>query len=193
MTNTRTTRLVRIAATCLAASVIVPPAVAAAQTEQPDHRARDKSTIGPKAYKSLHLGMSKKKAVKTGLLRDPEKIGKCTWYYLKASQGAMNPGNGVIVSPKHGLVNLPGTDTMHTPEGIRMGSINDHLGSLAKRIRHAYKRYAYDEISGPPTYIVPTPGNRKAHYSFVIGGDHRVKDLALTLDKNGCGLGGWPY
>ncbi len=201
----RTHRFARIAALLAAAAVVVPPTAAANEsthettsktdaysTSSPTNHARGTWTLGPKAYKSLKLGMPKRKALKTGLLRDPEKIGACTWYYLQPSEGAPNPGSGVVIHPRRGVVSIPGTQKMHTPQGIRMGSVGDHAGSRARAIKRRYDRYAVDTTPFP-IYTAPTPGNRKAHYVFAMGNDHRVKDMALTLNKNGCGLSNWPY
>ena len=217
MTSTaRSANLIRVAAVVAAASFMVPPAAAddsATNDRAADSRSlpgrtagsspalgsapsitveRDKWTLGPKRYKGLRLGMPKKKALKTGLLVNPQKIGKCTWYYLDASEGAMNVGNGVVISPKRGVVSIPGTEKMHTPQGIRMGSVGSPTGSFAKKIRRVYKRYAVDKRIFP-MYAAPAPGNKAAHYGFAMGDDHRVKDMSLALNKDGCGLSSWPY
>lgn len=188
------TRLARstgvIAALCTGATVLLAPTTSATAVGDPTHDlATGHATVGPKAYKTLRLGMSKRRAVATGLITDPQRIGRCTWYYLERSEGRQNPGDGVVVSPTRGVVNIPGTQRTHTPEGIRMGSVDNHRGSLVRRIEHEYPDYSVDKSGPTPIYTAPTPRNRSAHYTFAIGEDHRVKDFTLTRNRDGgCGL-----
>lgn len=156
-----------------------------------DATSQDERTLGPNGYQTLKLGMSKKEAVATGLITDPEKVGDCTWYYLKPSEGAPNPGNGVVISPTRGVVNILGTDKMHTPEGITMGSVDDDEGSTADEIENSYLKYTVDKTGPVTTYTAPAPGNKEAHYLFALGDGDKVKDMALaTDDDGGCGLSG---
>lgn len=145
----------------------------------------DGESVGPFGYKGLSLGMTEQQAVRTGLITGREAIGSCTWYYLKSTEGQSNPGDGVVISPARGVVNIPGTDTTHTPEGISMGSIDDHAGSTAAQIAAAYPDRTTDPDQPITVYNAPTPGNADAHYVFAMGEDGRVKDLALTSNADG--------
>ncbi|HVX43391.1 MAG TPA: DUF4232 domain-containing protein [Mycobacteriales bacterium] len=151
------------------------------------HGMIDDKTVGPYGYKGLQLGMSKQEAEQTGLITDPEKIGACTWYYLKPSEGKPNPGDGVVISPTRGVVNIPGTDVTHTPEGISMGSISDHAGSTDAQIAAVYPQRTVDPDQPFTVYDAPAPGNASAHYVLAMGDDHRVKDMSLASnDGGGC-------
>lgn len=149
----------------------------------------DAATLGPDGYKSLELGMSEEEALDTDLITDRQQVGDCTWFSLKKSEGEQNPGSGVVVSPDRGVVSIPGTQSMKTPEGITMGSVKNDKGSTTEQIENAYDRYTVDKTGPVPLYTAPTPGNSEAHYLFAIGEDDKVKDMGLTADDDGgCGL-----
>lgn len=195
VTIARTAAARRIITTSLAAAgisalVLAPTAAEALTAVDGDSSASAaESTLGPDGYKSLQLGMSEEEAVDTGLLTDGEKVGACTWFYLDPSEGAQNPGAGVVVSPTHGVVSIPGTESTQTPEDITMGSVGTETGSTTEQIEDSYDRYTVDKTGLLPLYTAPTPGNSEAHYLFAIGDDDRVKDMALTADDDGeCGL-----
>ncbi|WP_157235859.1 hypothetical protein [Brachybacterium sp. P6-10-X1] len=195
MTIARTAAARRILTTSLAAAGIA--ALALAPTAAEGLTAVDggssasaaESTLGPDGYSSLELGMSEEEAVDTGLLTDRQEIGACTWFYLDPAEGEQNPGAGVVVSPTHGVVSIPGTQSTRTPEGITMGSVAEATGSTTEQIENGYDRYTVDKTGLLPLYTAPAPGNSQAHYIFAIGDDDRVKDMALTADDDGgCGL-----
>ncbi|WP_167198641.1 hypothetical protein [Brevibacterium pigmentatum] len=175
-----------------AAALVFAPMQAHADTAAPSEdgtSADNESTLGPDGYKSLELGQSEEEALATDLITDRQQIGDCTWYNLKKSEGEQNPGSGVVISPDRGVVNIPGTQSLNTPEGITMGSVNNDKGSTTEQIENAYDRYTVDKTGPVPIYTAPAPGNSKAHYIFAIGEDDKVKDLGLTSDDDGgCGL-----
>lgn len=149
----------------------------------------DAVTLGPDGYKSLRLGMTEEEALDTDLISDRQLIGDCTWFDIKRSEGEQNPGSGVVVSPTHGVVSIPGTQSMTTPEGITMGSVKNDKGSTTDQIENAYDRYTVDKTGPVPIYTAPAPGNSEAHYIFALGEDDRAKDMGLTADDDGgCGL-----
>lgn len=175
-----------------AAALTLAPGTAQADTPEsaPTAEVVDRSsTLGPEGYEGLDLGMTEDEALATGLITEPEQIGECTWYYLDPSAGEQNPGSGVVISPTEGVVSIPGTQRMQTPEGITMGSVDNDRGSTTEQIENAYDRYTVDKTGPVPIYTAPTPGNDDAHYIFAIGEDDRVKDMGLTADDDGeCGL-----
>lgn len=189
-TRTRTLRSAATKALTTAGIAVLAFAPTAAQADPADSAdAADGGILGPEGYKSLELGMSEDDAVATGLLTDRQEIGDCTWFYLDPAEGEQNPGAGVAVSPTHGVVSIPGTASSGTPEGITMGSVDDHEGSTTEHIEAGYDRYTVDKTGLTPLYTAPTPGNSEAHYIFAIGEDDRAKDMALTADDDGeCGL-----
>lgn len=170
------------------------PAAARADTGAAGETAPDaasESTLGPDGYESLELGMSEDDAIATGMLTDRQEIGECTWFYLDPAEGEQNPGAGVVISPTHGVVSIPGTESNQTPEGITMGSVNNDEGSTTEQIEDSYDKYTVDKTGPTPIYTAPTPGNSDAHYIFAIGEDDRAKDTGLTADDDGgCGLNG---
>lgn len=174
------------------AALVFSPMPAQADTVTPSEDATsvaDASTLGPDGYKSLELGMSEEEARATGLITDRQHVGGCTWFSLKKSEGEQNPGSGVVVSPDRGVVSIPGTQSLNTPEGITMGSVKNDKGSTTEQIENAYDRYTVDKTGPVPIYTAPAPGNSEAHYVFAIGEDDRAKDLGLTADDDGgCGL-----
>lgn len=195
VTIARTAGVRRILTTSFAAAGIAALALAPTAAEAltavdgGSSSAAEESTLGPDGYKSLQLGMTEEEAVDTGLLTEPQEIGACTWFYLDPSEGAQNPGAGVVVSPTRGVVSIPGTESTQTPEGITMGAVGTETGSTTGQIEDGYDRYAVDKTGPVPLYTAPTPGNSEAHYLFAIGDDDRVKDMALTADDDGeCGL-----
>lgn len=175
-------------------ALVLAPAAARADTGAAGQAADDtanENTLGPNGYKSLELGMSEDEAIATGLLADRQEIGECTWFYLDPAEGEQNPGAGVVVSPTHGVVSIPGTQSIQTPEGITMGSVHNDAGSTTEQIEDGYDKYTVDKTGPVPLYTAPAPGNPEAHYLFAIGDDDRAKDMALTTDDDGgCGLSG---
>ncbi len=184
----RRTLLIGLGAAALTFSPIQAQADTAAPSQEATSAA-DASTLGPDGYKSLELGMSEEEALATGLITDRQQVGDCTWFSLKKSEGEQNPGSGVVVSPDRGVVSIPGTQSLNTPEGITMGSVNNDKGSTTEQIENAYDVYTVDKTGPVPIYTAPAPGNSEAHYIFAIGDDDRAKDLGLTADDDGgCGL-----
>lgn len=191
-TITRRRALTPVLTTAGIAALIVAPTAALAEPGAPAEAApvSEQNTLGPDGYKTLELGMSEQEAVDTGLLADGEEIGACTWYYLDPAEGEQNPGAGVVISPTHGVVSIPGTQSNQTPEGITMGSVSNDEGSTTEQIEEGYDRYTVDKTGPVPLYTAPAPGNSEAHYRYAIGDDDRVKDMALAADDDGeCGLG----
>ena len=174
------------------ASLVLAPAAAQADTGAADEITPDaatENTLGPDGYKSLELGMSEDDAIATGMLTDRQEIGECTWFYLDPAEGEQNPGAGVVISPTHGVVSIPGTQSTQTPEGITMGSVNNDEGSTTEQIEDGYDKYFFNDTATTEIYTAPAPGNLEAHYIFAIGEDDRVKDMGLTADDDGgCGL-----
>jgi|GEM_PF-5635933 len=173
-------------------ALVLAPAVAQADTDVAGEAAPDaasENTLGPDGYKSLELGMSEDEAIATGLLTDRQELGDCTWFYLDPAEGEQNPGAGVVVSPTHGVVSIPGTQSNQTPEGVTMGSVHNDEGSTTEQIEGSYDKYTVDKTGPTPIYTAPAPGNPDAHYIFAIGDDDRAKDMGLTADDDGgCGL-----
>lgn len=191
-TSTQRPTLTSVVTAAGIVALVLAPAAAQADTGAggeitPD--AATENTLGPDGYKSLELGMSEDDAVATGLLTDRQEIGDCTWFYLDPAEGEQNPGAGVVISPTHGVVSIPGTQSNQTPEGITMGSVNNDEGSTTEQIEDGYDKYTVDKTGPMPIYTAPAPGNPEAHYIFVIGDDDRAKDMGLTADDDGeCGL-----
>lgn len=173
-----------------ATALVISPMQAHADTVSADAAAAaEASTLGPDGYKSLELGMSEEEALATGLITDRQQVGDCTWFSLKKSEGEQNPGSGVVVSPDRGVVSIPGTQRLKTPEGLTMGSVKNDRGSTTEQIENAYDLYTVDKTGPVPIYTAPVPENSEAHYVFAIGADDRAKDLGLTADDDGgCGL-----
>src|SRR5699024_11639482 len=120
-----------------AAALALPRNQAQPDTAAPSQEATsaaDASTLVPDGYKSLELGMSEEEALATGLITDRQQVGDCTWFSLKKSEGEQNPGSGVVVSPDRGVVSIPGTQSLNTPEGITIGSVNNDKGSTTEQI-----------------------------------------------------------
>lgn len=191
-TNTQRPALTSVLTAVGIVALVFAPAAAradmggAGETE-PD--AASEKTLGPDGYESLDLGMSEDEAVATGLLTDRQEIGDCTWFYLDPAEGEQNPGAGVVISPTHGVVSIPGTQSGQTPEGITMGSVHNDEGSTTEQIEDSYDKYTVDKTGPTPIYTAPAPGNPDAHYIFAIGEDERAKDMGLTADDDGgCGL-----
>jgi len=134
------------------------------------------ATIGPDGYKGLHLGQTAAEAEATGLLVDRQP-GECTRYYLNPSEGTQNPGGGVWIDQRVGLVFVSGTERTHTPEGITMGSTLDQV------------REAYPQLRPvPPTdyvYTADVPGHPGANYRFAVDEQQRVRDYGVNADDMG--------
>src|SRR5699024_7412332 len=116
-------------------ALVLAPAAAQADTDLAGATApgaASQNPLGPDAYQSLELGMSEDDAIATGLLTDRQELGDCTWFYLDPAEGEQNPGAGVVVSPTHGVVSIPGTQSNQTPEGVTMGSVHNEEGSTTE-------------------------------------------------------------
>src|SRR5699024_8922379 len=111
--------------------------------------------------------------------------GDCTWFYLDPAEGEQNPGAGVVVSPTHGVVSIPGTQSNQTPEGVTMGSVHNDEGSNAEQIEGSHAKAPVAQSGPTPNYTAPAPGNPDAHSDFAIGDDDRAKDMGLTADDDG--------
>lgn len=131
----------------------------------------DAASVGPTGYKELRLSMPEISAKSTGLLTDRQENGKCTYYYLRPSEGKPNPGGGVFVSETKGVVMIAGTNKTHTPEGIG-------FGTPFHEVKAAYPELAQ---SGPMDWIfeAPVPGNANAGYRFAFDEAGKVSDFAL--------------
>lgn len=135
--------------------------------------------LGPAGYKALHIGMSEAQAKRTGLLVDRQP-GACTAYYLRPSEGKPNPGGGVFIGKGRGIVAISGTDKIHTPEGIGMGSSRGQVASAYPKLR---------PTPTPPDYVYTTsvPGHSPHKYRFAIV-DGSVTDFGLEAANLGsCG------
>lgn len=138
------------------------------------------TTLGPHGYKGLQIGQTTSEAEATGLLVDKQVNGGCTRYYLNPSEGKQNPGSGVWVDQKAGVVLIGGTDRAHTPEGITMGSTLDQV------------RKAYPALKPVPpqdfVYDTAVPGHPELRYRFAVDEHQRVSDYDVnTGDIGACG------
>lgn len=139
------------------------------------------NTLGPYGYQTLTLGMDENDAVATGLITHEWTHGQCHFYNL-VSSGNQDPADNVVVfSPTQGLVSIPGTDAMHTPQGIRM------YGSDFTEAKRAYPDLHHPQGQPHFIYDATVPSNPSAHYRFVIDTDNSIKDIALAgNDDGGC-------
>lgn len=140
------------------------------------------STLGPRGYGALKLGMSQQAATATGLI-DPWKTSGtngCIGYsHLKKNDG---DEGSVMFSTKTGVVviDAPSAD-VRTPEGI-------HLGSSLAAVLKAYPNWKRAEADGPGPDgrgFVQVPGNSDANYRTMIQGG-KVTDLTLQHKDADC-------
>ncbi|MFE7117104.1 hypothetical protein ACFU99_17005 [Streptomyces sp. NPDC057654] len=140
--------------------------------------APDGGVLGPDGYKSLHLGQSERAAEQTGLLVDKKGGGGCSVYHLRPSEGKPNPGGGVFIESRKGVAMITGTDRIHTPEGVTMGTSLD-------RVKAAYPRLKKidDWI-----FETPVPGARHGQrYRIAFDDQDQVSDFALeAADRGRC-------
>ncbi|GAA4885285.1 hypothetical protein [Saccharopolyspora cebuensis] len=127
--------------------------------------------LGPEGYRTLQLGQSEQQAVATGLLVDRQQPGDCVFYRLRSEEGQANPGSGVFIDPRLGVVMIGGTDRIRTPGGIGYGS------TLAE-VRATYPDL---EPEGPTGFVheADVPGHHANEYRFAFGPDDRVTDFGL--------------
>ncbi|GAB3482815.1 hypothetical protein [Amycolatopsis cihanbeyliensis] len=142
--------------------------------------AGDERVLGPRGYKSLHLGQPEPAARATGLLVDKQAGEECHYYYLRPSEGQTNVGSGVFVDPGRGVMMIGGTVKSHTPKGVTLGS------------RFGEVRAAYPDMRRLPpltwVYTAAVPGNEDARYRFAFDEAGRVADFALEAAEMGaCG------
>ncbi|TCP54184.1 hypothetical protein EV191_103227 [Tamaricihabitans halophyticus] len=156
------------------ATLLVGGATAASATDA------EQARVGPSGYKDLTLNMPEEQAMATGLLTDRQVADDCRFYYLQPSEGKPNPGGGVFVSAKEGVVMIGGTDQIQTSEGVGFGDSIDEV------------RAAYPDLTsiGDPEWIytAAAPGNPNAHYRFAFSDAGFVTDYGLNANEmGGCG------
>ncbi|KOG66330.1 hypothetical protein [Streptomyces varsoviensis] len=153
--------------------LLTPLGSAAASAEAPSG-----GVLGTNGYKSLHLGQSEQAAERTGLLVDKKGGGGCAVYRLRPAEGKPNPGGGVFIESRKGVAMITGTDRIHTPEGVTMGTALD-------RVKAAYPRLKKidDWI-----YETPAPGGKHGErYRVAFDERNTVSDFALeAADRGRC-------
>lgn len=144
--------------------------------------AQSNNTLGPYGYQTLTLGMDENDAMATGLITHEWTRGQCHFYNLVPSAGNQDPADNVVIfSPSRSLVSIPGTDAMHTPQGVRMYS------SDFTEIKRVYPDLHHPQGQPDFIYDAAVPSNPAAHYRFVIDTDNSIKDIALASnDGGGC-------
>ncbi len=165
----------RIIATAATAGLLLltPLGSATASAEAPGG-----GVLGPTGYKTLHLGQSEHAAEQTGLLVDKKAGGGCAVYHLRPAEGKPNPGGGVFIESRKGVAMITGTNRIHTPEGVTMGTGLD-------RVKAAYPR-----LKKIDDWIFETavPGGKHGErYRFAFDERNTVSDFALeAADRGRC-------
>jgi hypothetical protein len=138
-----------------------------------------KRVLGPKGVGALKLGMTRKQAEKTKLVKKRKSSGqggRCdTNYKLTGTKRTAV----VFYSKKLGIASITAYPGLATPQGIK-------LGSSAKAVKKAYPdwRSLTDEgLTGRG--LAKVPGNKKARYNISISRG-KVTHLQLQLRNQNC-------
>jgi hypothetical protein len=83
----------------------------------------------------------------------------------------------LLVSTRDGVIQVIAAPTLHTPEGIGIGSSKEALVD-------AYPMVVLPVHSGTTT--VPAAGNPRAIYVFQVAGNGTVTSFALRQAKSDC-------
>lgn len=171
------------------------PAVPATQTVSsavPDDDPDSADVLGPTGVGKLSIGMSWKAVLSSGILRPsgPITSAGCERYtVLVGSLGgrtvAPSPATvpvwddkaEIVVNVRDDVVQLITGPTLHTPEGIGIGSNREDL-------REAYPDVILPVRSG--TTSVPVDGNPIAVYVFDVNADGTVTSFSLRMIKSDC-------
>lgn len=149
------------------------------ETTRPPSKPSARLLLGPDGVGELKLGMSRSRAVKTGLLdqvRDESGAGCNSDYQPKSAGPADAP---VFFDGEQGLVSFTAYPGLATPQEIKLGS------SLAA-VKKAYRDW--DVLTGPGEDgrgHVAVPGNQDAVYNITIQ-DDQVVHMNLQLKTQNC-------
>jgi hypothetical protein len=80
----------------------------------------------------------------------------------------------VVISTRHGIVQLGGAYGLHTPEGVGLGTSEKRVYSVYSTAAQGVDKRSVD---------VPVPGNDAASYVFYIGADGTVSAVWLRSGK----------
>ncbi|MBM2617864.1 hypothetical protein JIG36_20105 [Actinoplanes sp. LDG1-06] len=141
--------------------------------------------IGPTGYGALKLGMTRDEATATGLITRwaAQPDTNCPWRArLKQTvTGTPSPVNDVYWNKDGGIAAIVVHGTIHTPEGIR-------IGSTYADVMMAYNNW--QNAADPGVKFghgtVDVPGNNDAVYRLDISRDGKVTSVALQSKKYGC-------
>jgi hypothetical protein len=178
-------------------STTVPIATTTTPAAAPTTMYKPTDVLGPFGYDKLSLGMSLKDVAAVAQLRDaaPVTSNGCYRYTVfldvvtvqqpstvvpGATPVTTLPADAVLellVSARNGVIQVIAGPTMHTPEGIGIGSSKEALAD-------AYPLLVLPVRAGMTT--VPATGNPKAIYVFQVAGNGTVTAFSLRQAKSDC-------
>ncbi|MEU4626663.1 hypothetical protein AB0G04_42610 [Actinoplanes sp. NPDC023801] len=138
-----------------------------------------KLVLGPNGLGALKLGMTRRQAEKTKLVKKRAvevRNNVCNADYRIRTAKTDAP---VFLSRKLGIASITAYPGVATPQGIK-------LGSPAKAVKKAYPGWRSVTDTGlKGRGLVKVPGNRKAYYNITISRG-KVTSLQLELRNQNC-------
>lgn len=177
VTPPNTSTSVKVALVPHSCGFTVHPVIPSASVGAP--RSDSNDVLGPYGWQELVLGMSRLKALGTGIFVSvPSDNGQCQ------SWGAAGAAaiDGAAISPKLGIINIAvssAAKSIHTIEGMQ-------LGWTAAQVHAAYPAFAVSSAHAANGPTVAVPQNAKAVYRLHFDAANKLTSMLLESYPQDC-------